>query len=72
MITMNLETEKRLIELQQQAEREDFAHHLAAARALARAGLSVAEIDGMTRGLFTRAEINALIAEANPPLPIIT
>ena len=66
-----------IAELETTTQRDGSEHHLAAARALADDGIDAATIEGMMRFMFSRAQINALIAEARvlkarTPLPVVS
>ena len=65
-----------IAELESTARHDGLEHHLEAARALADDGIDAATIAGMMRFMFSRAQINALIAEARElkartPLPAL-
>lgn len=65
-----------IAELELDSRHDGFEHHLEAARALADDGIDAATIEGMMRFMFSRAQINALIAEARQlkarvPLPVL-
>lgn len=51
-------------ELERDARRDALEHHLEAARALAADNIDAATIEGMMRGMYSRPELQALIAEA--------
>ena len=60
-------TEKQrhiIADLERVAREDGLEHDLEAAKSLARNGLPVETIEGMMRGMFSKTEIVALLAEA--------
>ena len=53
-----------MAQLARDAQTEGLEHDLEAAQALARDGLAVETIEGMMRGMFSRPQIRAMLAEA--------
>ena len=56
-----------LRDLAADARRDGLDHHLEAARALARDGVDATTIEGMMRFMYSRQDIEAMIAEAQQP-----
>ena len=65
-------TQRMLATLEREAARVGASHHLRAARRLAATGKSATEIEGMTRWLFTKQAIAALLAEAKTKRKVTT
>ena len=53
-----------LADLRDDARRDGLEHHLDTAQSLARDGVDATIIDGMMRSMYSRAQIQAMIADA--------